>query len=234
MDVDEPAGPARTELGRQDAHEAGETDDIGPPAGEHVVHRGLEGGLAAVLPVRADGGGDPLAGRRCKACRIRIVREDPDDLGGIVRRLGGLDQRAHVGAAPGDQDRDALSWSRHRASLPSKVTGSPVRSVSLPMTAAFSPWASRCSTSRSASSGAMAQIMPTPQLNVRSISVSPIPPTRASQPKTLGTDTALRSMCAAMLSGSTRGMLSMKPPPVICARALIPIPALRALRIGFT
>src|SRR3569833_2930285 len=86
--------------------------------------------------------------------RVGAIREDANDLGGVSGVAGRFDQRRHVGAAAGNEDGDAL-LDRHRASLPSNVTGSPVRSVIRPMMAAFSPCATRWVTSASASVGAM-------------------------------------------------------------------------------
>ena len=62
--------------------------------------------------------------------------------------------------------------------------------------------------------------MPMPQLKVRSISGSAIPPVAASHWNTGSTGTFARSMRAPRPFGSTRGMLSGNPPPVMCASAL--------------
>ena len=50
--------------------------------------------------------------RKREAGRIGPIGDDERDLGRIVRRLRGLDQRSHVGAAAGEEHGDALS--RHR------------------------------------------------------------------------------------------------------------------------
>src|SRR5690606_3717580 len=140
-------------------------------------------------------GGNAVAGSESEAGCGGLVGQHADDFGRVIGSLGGLDQRGHVGAAAGNQDGDLAA--AHSASLPVKVTGSSLRSVSLPTTAAVSPEAVRLSTSLSASSGATATSMPTPQLKVRSISRSLMPPTLLSQPKTGGTATAPRSISAA-------------------------------------
>ena len=64
--------------------------------------------------------------------------------------------------------------------------------------------------------------MPMPQLNVRSISVSTMPPVAASQRNTGSTGTRASSIRTLRPFGSTRGMFSVKPPPVMCASALTP------------
>ena len=134
---------------------------------------------------RPRGRESPCGTRRRSGCLRRaaiarpgasgLLREDADDLGGIVGRLGGLDQRRHVGAAAGDQDRDALRVTG--ASVPSKVTGS---SGAVDERADDRGAARRsrrgCAISRSASSAATTASMPTPQLKVRSISRSAMPP----------------------------------------------------------
>ena len=71
-------------------------------------------------------------------------------------------------------------------------------------------------------SGATTTTMPTPQLNVRSISGSAMPPVAASQRNSGVTGTRARSTRTPSPSGSTRGMFSVKPPPVMCASAFTP------------
>jgi hypothetical protein len=45
----------------------------------------------------------------CKARGFLPVGHHQHDFGRIRRLLGGLNQRGHVGAAPGNQDGDALA-----------------------------------------------------------------------------------------------------------------------------
>jgi hypothetical protein len=85
---------------------------------------------------------------------------------------------------------------------PSRVTTSPSR-ASVSMTS--SAWRS-----------ATTATMPTPQLKVRSISAWAIAPVRLSQPNTGGTSMAEVDL-GRHASGSTRGMFSVRPPPVIWA-----------------
>lgn len=76
--------------------------------------------------------------------------------------------------------------------------------------------------------------MPTPQLKVRSISLAATPPVFASQEKTAGGLMAPRSISAARCFGSTRGIFSGKPPPVMWASALIAPVSRIAFKSGFT
>jgi hypothetical protein len=86
----------------------------------------------------------------------------------------------------------------------------------------------------SAFSGETIRIKPTPQLKVRRISWSLMPPVSASHWKTWGMGQASQSNAAFSPSAMHRGGFSIRPPPVICASALIPSVALRAARSGFT
>ena len=89
--------------------------------------------------------------------------------------------------------------------------------------AAVSPACARCSTSLLASSFATAQSMPMPQLKVRSISRVGDAAGRA-QPAEHRRHVPRRRGRVRRRgpSGSTRGMLSMRPPPVMWASALMP------------
>ena len=74
--------------------------------------------------------------------------------------------------------------------------------------------------------------MPMPQLNVRSISASAMPPAFASQLKTGGTGICARSSAMPRFFGKTRGRFSGKPPPVMCASALMFCVSLRSRRVA--
>ena len=93
-----------------------------------------------------------------------------------------------------------------------------------PMRTALSPAArKRCRDLRRPRPAPTTTIMPMPQLKVRSISASATPPVCASQPNTGGTgDRVEVDARRRRRSGSTRGMLSGKPPPVMWASALMP------------
>src|SRR5690606_3884391 len=195
MDVDHPAGPAIDEVLAQDAHEAGEADDVHFPAFEHHGHGVFEHLAGNELALGQGGRGQALGGGNFQTGCGSAIGQYTNDFSGIVCRLRSSDERGHVRSAPGDEYADPLA--AHSLSAPRKVTASPVRSVRAPTMAAVSPEALRLSTSFSASAGLTATSMPTPQLKVRSISRSSMPPTLESQPKTAGTLTAARSMSAA-------------------------------------
>ncbi len=76
--------------------------------------------------------------------------------------------------------------------------------------------------------------MPIPQLKVRSISFSAMPPVVASHWNTGSTGMRARSMRAPTFFGSTRGMLSGNPPPVIWASALTALVSRIAARQDLT
>jgi len=59
--------------------------------------------------------------------------------------------------------------------------------------------------------------MPRPQLNVRCISSRSMLPARCSQSNTAGLGQRRSSITASRPAGSTRGMLPVGPPPVMCA-----------------
>ena len=74
-------------------------------------------------------------------------------------------------------------------------------------------------TPRAAAASATTSAMPMPQLNTRSISSAATPPVRASQANTGGSRQQAASSTATVPSGSTRGRLPGRPPPVMCAAA---------------
>ncbi len=82
--------------------------------------------------------------------------------------------------------------------------------------------------------GATTMIMPIPQLKVRSISGWAMRPACANQRKMGKTGTAARSIRAQIPSGSTRGILSGKPPPVMWASAFTPVEPRNAARHAAT
>ena len=105
VDVQHPAGPGAGEEGRQDAHVAGEGDQLDALLAQRRIHQLLV--RLAVLSERAviDGQGlDPGGGRGLQAEGGRGVGEDQRDLGRIGRVFRRRDQSLHVGAATGDED----------------------------------------------------------------------------------------------------------------------------------
>ena len=93
---------------------------------------------------------------------------------------------------------------------------SPSAATIVPIWVTCSP--ASVSTRVAAAASVTTTAMPMPQLNTRSISRGSMPPVRASQAKTGGTGQFVVT-AAARPSGSTRGRLPTRPPPVICAAA---------------
>ncbi len=108
MDVDEPAIEAAHEVGAEDAHEAGQRDDVGAVAvdafGEGVVE-GVAGREGAVID---DLGRDAALARELQAGGVGAVADDGGDA--CVPSLvgAGANDRLHVGAATRDEDDDVL------------------------------------------------------------------------------------------------------------------------------
>src|SRR5271155_3570845 len=159
-----------------------------------------------------------------KARRFRPVRYDQHDLGWIVPRPGRLDQRRHVRSAAGDEHGNALlGHARHqeRSRCPRKPTRPlPLAATISPSRATVSPLAVRSALAASDALRSRTATIPMPQLKVRNISASPILPLEASHLNTGRTGTRPRSNETARPCGSTRGIFSTKPPPVIWASAL--------------
>src|SRR5215204_6296140 len=238
MDVQHPPGPAVDEPRRQDAHEAGKAEELDAMRQKLLVERTLEGLALRIGLVVDDRGCDPGGRRPREAFRVRPVRDHQRDLGRVVGRLGGLDQRRHVGTAAGNEDGDAALSGRRQCqilNLPVVRTGSPSGpAMTSPMRTGFSPPATNASATCSSSAVPTMAIMPMPQLKVRSISASATPPVFASQPNTGGTGVASRSRCTPTPFGRTRGILSGKPPPVMWTSPLTAPVARMAARTGFT
>ncbi len=173
-----------TKSGAENAHVAGEADDFDvarPRARRRSRPRRRL--CPASLLARA-----PAPRRLPRAAsasppRLRLVGDDQRDLGGIIRRLRGLDQRRHVGAAPGNQDADVdapVTTRPRRAS----TTRSPSRSISRADSRRRKALAAPAPRSRRGFLfGEAKATMPKPQLNVRSISglVNPALRLRASR-----------------------------------------------------
>ena len=91
-----------------------------------------------------------------------------------------------------------------------------------PMRQAFSPAAVSCAIAASHWAAGTHTTMPTPQLKVRYISMRATLPVRASQRNSSGSCQLAASSTAQLPAGSTRGMFSSRPPPVMWASALMP------------
>jgi hypothetical protein len=120
VDVEHPARPALDEPRRQQAHEAGETDDLDAARLQRRLHRALEFLAGFELPMVDGERLDALRRGRREARRVRAVRQHERDLGGIIGRLGRGEQARHVRAATRDQRGDLLAGGRaaHRSRRP--------------------------------------------------------------------------------------------------------------------
>ena len=218
--------PALDEPRRQQPHEAGEADDLDACASSIALQRALERlAVLAEVPVIDDRGGDAGAARAWPGparpdrwrgpARSRPDRRDPSrprsarPCWSRGRRSG---RRRACGIALTRRDRGARD--RRRAVPPLGCDHVPSRTTRFAC-ALRAPSATASSRRRPTTA-----IMPMPQLKVRSISGSAMPPVAASQRNTGGTGTLARSMRTPSRFGSTRGMLSGKPPPVMWASAL--------------
>src|SRR5262249_54423954 len=151
---------------------------------------------------------DPL--RPLEREHAGAIRDDQREPGAeLVARLS-VEERLEVAAPPGDEDGDPL----HRRK---RTAGPSPRATTWP-TIHASP-SSR--SSASASAGATKATMPSPRLNVRSMSASSTPASRFTIVKIGGSNQLRRSSSTASSSGSARGTLSTRPPPVMWASAWI-------------
>src|ERR1700733_1679098 len=225
MDVEHAPAPARNEPGRQEPHEAGEADDFDSVRFKFRIKRAFErfAILAESLVIDNDRSDGRLL-RAHKPGRVRPVRRDQHDLRRIILRPGRLDQRHHVGSAAGDEHGDAFfgHTARHdKSRSPRKLTaGAFADATTSPRRTTVSPFAEKISLAASAPSRSSNTTMPMPQLNVRSISLAPILPVAASHLNTGSTETRSSSNETQKPGGKTRGIFSVKPPPVMCASAL--------------
>ena len=111
--VDEVRRERADDTGRQQAHEAGEHDEVGRVLPDAVQQRG-----APRLAVGEVAGGDD-EGRDAEALRVGETRRIPvgpdgDDARGEAGLVRGREQREQVGAGPGDEHEDR----EHPPSLP--------------------------------------------------------------------------------------------------------------------
>ena len=167
--------------------------------------------------------GDARLPRERQAAGLAAVRQNQRDFGGKIGRARRRDQRGHVGAAPGDEDRGAPPR-RHSVRLPRRTTRAPSLATISPRRIGASP----CSASASRRLGARARpherdhadpaIEGAQHLGVarrrRSLRASRTPAAARRRQDRART---------ARPSGRTRGRLSGKPPPVICASAMIAV-----------
>src|SRR5439155_409692 len=126
-------------------------------------------------------------------------------------------QRDHVAPVRLENRRDRYLERRARAHAWITTPRAPARTS--PTIVAVSARAARNFTAAAACSGGTMTTMPSPQLKVRYISADSMLPAFCSQSNTGSRCQLRRSSTASRPSGSTRGMLSVSPPPVMCASA---------------
>src|SRR5262245_35836603 len=150
MDVEEPPLPAADKGGIENAHVAGERNELGSAPLDRLRDQAAMG--AAVHAARFDDGGrQPEPARGGEARGVRSVthhRSDPPVDAAVASRLL---EREHVAATSRDQHRE---WQGHQAiCTPAPATTSPMR-------LARSPPARSISSAASASERAITAIMP--------------------------------------------------------------------------
>jgi hypothetical protein len=108
MDVDEPAVEAAHESGTEDAHEAGEGDDVGTVPLDRLGERGVERVACRERAVVDDLDGDAALPREGETGGIGAVAHDGGDPCVPALCLARAHDRLHVRAAAGDEDDDVL------------------------------------------------------------------------------------------------------------------------------
>ena len=118
VDVDHPALPFLDERRGEQAHIAGQRHQFGAETGKGGVDRGVMRFLASMVGAGNDLRRNATRDGKANAGGVRPVGDDADDLGREVGIGGSGDQRGHVGAAAGNEDRGALALWSHRPIVP--------------------------------------------------------------------------------------------------------------------
>ena len=114
MDVEHAPLPPRDETGRQDPHISREHDKVRPGIARCLLHRRVVV-FACHAPVRKRKGRHAFCCGQLQPFGLRIVGRDQHDLIGSVGQAAGIEQRGHIGALAGHEDRDP-GLVRHYAS----------------------------------------------------------------------------------------------------------------------
>jgi hypothetical protein len=111
VDVDDPSLPPAGKAVRQNPHKPRQADEFDVRLREFVVQFRIVSLAIAVLTPKAhlidDDGRHAGVACNAQAGRIAPARDDKRNLTWIIRCPRSLDQRAHIAAAPGNQDSDA-------------------------------------------------------------------------------------------------------------------------------
>src|SRR6476619_5999197 len=182
---------------------------------ERRIKRGVEGFARGEVLVVDGERRDERCFRAQQSLRLRHIGNDEHDLGWIVALLAGIDQGLQVRAPARDENADAFLFG-HRVRLPMKRTPCwSWRRSRRPRCQGRPPASRKQASTASALVRATTITMPTPQLNVLSISASSSAASACSQRNAGSRSKERRLISAASEAGSTRGMFSVKPPPVI-------------------
>ena len=104
MDVEHPPVVARDERGRQDAHEAGQHDEVGRVRVDGVGQRRVEGRAIGERPVVEHAGRDAGILRDRQPAGVGAVAEDGDDPARPLLGQGRAHDRVQVRALTRNQD----------------------------------------------------------------------------------------------------------------------------------
>src|SRR6185437_11517886 len=163
VDVQHPSRVALHEIGAQNAHEAGEHDEIGLARVDRFAERGIEGGARRECAMVDDRGCNAVSLGMREPRRIRAIADDVRDRALELGHIRRIDQRSEIRSAPGDENGD--SRERHQTTI---VCGAPSgRATTSPMSYAVSPDCESEAIVAATSPGATASTMPMPQLKTR-------------------------------------------------------------------
>mmetsp|Transcript_42317 Transcript_42317/g.99297 ORF Transcript_42317/g.99297 Transcript_42317/m.99297 type:complete len:254 (+) Transcript_42317:3155-3916(+) len=108
MNIEQTAGIARREAGRQDAHEAGQHDQVGREPVNDARQLGIKVLATRKGLVVDHGRRDAVRRREREAAGLGPVADDRRHLGRPALGLAGLHDGLHVGASAGNQNHHAL------------------------------------------------------------------------------------------------------------------------------
>src|SRR5947209_12074598 len=171
MDVEDPFGEGAQEHRRDDAHEACKAHEADFVAAQFLDQAGVVVLAPRVRAMRKGHGGYVRFLGACERARARNVADDRRHLRWNPPGGARVEDRLQVRSGTGDEHAEA-----HHARKTTSGSASPADSSTVPISQAR--WPRRPSSARtpSTSSRRTTAHMPMPQLKVRSISSSSIPP----------------------------------------------------------
>ena len=116
MDIDHAVAPGGDEFVAEDTHEARQADKLNPGGAQLGVDFRVERRPIRKRTMGDDIGGDARRAGPRQSAGIGLVGNDQGDLGRAVSLRAILDQRLHVGAAPGNENGGAQpgAWPVHQ------------------------------------------------------------------------------------------------------------------------